>query len=126
MQSELWSTIPNLFLFFPGTPVIVCVEFYLERKMENNGPERLGIHTTSGTATIQETITRTDQKKQLLVLKLREKRVKWDESAVNNEFMGKKSSKRKQNNVFSIYPLLIPLFPHPFRLLYISQEKAFW
>jgi hypothetical protein len=41
------------------------------------------------------THTMTMEKKKLLVLKLREKRVKWDESAVNNEFMGKKSSKSK-------------------------------
>lgn len=57
-----------------------------------------GVERQSGvTATIQETMTGNEQKKQLLVLKLREKCVKWDESAVNNEFMGKKSSKRKNS-----------------------------
>jgi hypothetical protein len=54
-----------------------------------NSMTRTASNSVSGTATH----TMTEEKKKLLVLKLREKRVKWDESAVNNEFMGKKSSK---------------------------------
>jgi hypothetical protein len=58
-------------------------------EVESNSNSAATAGAGSGTMTIQETNT----EKKLLVLKLREKCVKWDSSAVNNEFMGKKSSK---------------------------------
>lgn len=44
------------------------------------------------------TVTKTTEKKDLLVLKLKESRkpaIKWTDDTVDNENMGKKSSKRK-------------------------------
>ena len=64
--------------------------------------ERENIASSSSTSTV--TIQETHQEKKILVLKLREKCVKWDENVVNNEFMGKKSSK-------SEFLFSVPSFP---------------
>jgi hypothetical protein len=69
----------------------------------------------NGTMTLQETNT----EKKLLVLKLREKCVKWDSDVVNNEFMGKKSSKRLFSSNLCLAPNSLS------RVLYFSSKKTF-
>lgn len=49
----------------------------------------------SSTRTITENQT---AEKKTLVLRLREKKVTWDEEVVNNEFLGKKNSKSTYRN----------------------------
>jgi hypothetical protein len=51
----------------------------------------------SASATMTQLDTRdAEPENKTLVLKLRQKKVSWDNSAVNNEFMGKKSSKSNE------------------------------
>mmetsp|Transcript_15360 Transcript_15360/g.23123 ORF Transcript_15360/g.23123 Transcript_15360/m.23123 type:complete len:106 (-) Transcript_15360:112-429(-) len=62
--------------------------------MERTHPyESCASTTTTTTATTTVAPTETEQK-QRLVLRLREKKVTWDEEVVNNEHLGRKSSKR--------------------------------
>ena len=59
-----------------------------------------------------------------LVLRLREKKVSWDSEVVNNEFMGKKSSK-SMKSTFKLR-MYCNIYCVIFRMLYISQDKEIW
>lgn len=63
------------------------------------------IQTSSGSSTITATVQENEAKTKVLRLKLKVNndngsKVKWSEDTVDNEHMGKKSSKRKCSNNF--------------------------